>query len=63
VALLIGPAENDIEAQRRIAAFRERMQSLGWVDGRNVRFDYRWATAMPTVSPAMRRSWSQRSPT
>src|SRR6516162_1702915 len=42
VALLIGPAESDIEAQRRIAAFRERMQGLGWVDGRNVRFEYRW---------------------
>src|SRR5262249_28101700 len=42
VAVLIGPAESDIEAQRRIAAFRERMQGLGWVDGRNVRFEYRW---------------------
>src|SRR5262249_54699655 len=42
VAVLIGPAESDIEAQRRIAAFRERMQSLGWVDERNVRFEYRW---------------------
>jgi hypothetical protein len=42
VALLIGPAASDIEAQRRIAAFRERMQGLGWVDGRNVRFEYRW---------------------
>jgi putative ABC transport system substrate-binding protein len=41
VAVLIGPAESDIEAQRRIAAFRERMQGLGWVDGRNVRFEYR----------------------
>src|SRR5262249_5656190 len=42
VGLLIGPAESDIEAQRRIAAFRERMHGLGWVDGRNVRFEYRW---------------------
>jgi putative tryptophan/tyrosine transport system substrate-binding protein len=42
VAVLIGPAESDIEAQRRIAAFRDRMQGLGWVDGRNVRFEYRW---------------------
>jgi putative ABC transport system substrate-binding protein len=39
VAVLIGPAESDIEAQRRIAAFRERMRGLGWVDGR---FEYRW---------------------
>jgi hypothetical protein len=33
VAVLIGPAESDIDAQRRIGAFRERMQGLGWVDG------------------------------
>jgi ABC-type uncharacterized transport system substrate-binding protein len=42
VGLQIGPAESDVEAQRRIAAFRDRMQGLGWVDGRNVRFEYRW---------------------
>src|SRR5262245_57522018 len=47
VSLLIGPAESDIEAQRRIAAFRERMQGLGWVDGRNVRFEYRWGGGDP----------------
>ena len=47
VAVLIGPAESDIEAQRRIAAFRERMQGLGWVDGRNVRFEYRWGGGDP----------------
>jgi putative ABC transport system substrate-binding protein len=51
VALLIGPSESDIEAQRRIAAFRERMQGLGWVEGRNVRFEYRWADGQLDRSP------------
>jgi putative ABC transport system substrate-binding protein len=30
-----------------MAAFRESLQKLGWSEGRNVRFDYRWAGADP----------------
>ncbi len=36
-------AETDAEAQAQDAAFRKRLNELGWVDGRNVRVDYRWA--------------------
>jgi putative tryptophan/tyrosine transport system substrate-binding protein len=36
-------SENDVEAQRLITAFREGLTQLGWVDGRNLRMDYRWA--------------------
>src|SRR5262249_15766702 len=36
-------AENDPEAQPRIAAFLAGLQAFGWKDGRNVRIDYRWA--------------------
>jgi putative ABC transport system substrate-binding protein len=35
---------NDMEGQRRAAAFRERLQVLGWTVGRNIRTDYRWVT-------------------
>jgi putative tryptophan/tyrosine transport system substrate-binding protein len=35
-------AETDAEAQARDAAFRKRLTDLGWVDGRNIRVDYRW---------------------
>jgi putative tryptophan/tyrosine transport system substrate-binding protein len=42
VAVLVGPAEADIEAQRRTAAFRKRMQELGWIEGQAVSFDFRW---------------------
>src|SRR5262249_29468561 len=38
----MGPAENDLEAQSEIAAFRQGLQRLGWT-GRNVRIAYRWA--------------------
>src|ERR1700694_2083245 len=35
--------ETDPEAQFWDTAFRKRLDELGWVDGRNIRLDYRWA--------------------
>jgi putative tryptophan/tyrosine transport system substrate-binding protein len=35
-------AADDPEGQARLAAFREGLQQLGWIDGRNVRIDSRW---------------------
>ena len=35
-------AADDPEGQSRLAAFREGLQQLGWIDGRNVRIDSRW---------------------
>ncbi|MBI3760042.1 MAG: ABC transporter substrate-binding protein [Deltaproteobacteria bacterium] len=35
---------NDAEGLRHAAAFREALQALGWIDGRNIRTDYRWVT-------------------
>ena len=35
-------AETDAEAQAQDAAFRKRLTDLGWVDGRNIRVDFRW---------------------
>ena len=43
VGALIPYAESDAESQAEVAAFRERLQQLGWTDGRNVRIDLRWA--------------------
>ena len=39
--------ENDSESQRRVSAFRQGLQELGWTDGRNVRFDYRGGAGDP----------------
>jgi putative tryptophan/tyrosine transport system substrate-binding protein len=44
IGVLIGYAESDSDARAWYAAFREELQKLGWVDGRNIRFDIRWAT-------------------
>jgi putative ABC transport system substrate-binding protein len=37
--------ERDPEGQARVAALREGLAKLGWVDGRNARFEYRWGAA------------------
>jgi putative ABC transport system substrate-binding protein len=42
ISVLMGPAENDPEAQSELSAFRQGLQKLGWT-GRNVRVAYRWA--------------------
>jgi putative tryptophan/tyrosine transport system substrate-binding protein len=38
---LTGTADDSI-TQRRLAAFLQALQQLGWTDGHNVRVDYRW---------------------
>ena len=40
--LLNGLAKTDAEAQTYDAAFRKRLDELGWIDGRNIHIDYRW---------------------
>ena len=35
----------DADGQARVAVFLQRLQELGWTDGRNMRVDYRWGAA------------------
>ncbi|HEY6185352.1 MAG TPA: ABC transporter substrate-binding protein [Terriglobales bacterium] len=53
IGMLMGLAEGDPQAQARAAAFREELQTLGWVEGRNIRIDIRWAET--SDAPAMQR--------
>jgi putative ABC transport system substrate-binding protein len=32
---------------QRIAAFVQRLRELGWIDGRNIAIEYRWAEGRP----------------
>jgi putative ABC transport system substrate-binding protein len=43
VSLLLGLGEKDPETNDRIKAFRLGMRDLGWIEGRNVQVDYRFA--------------------
>ena len=43
IGVLTAYTESDSESQARVAAFREGLQKLGWVEGRNIRIEYRWA--------------------
>jgi putative ABC transport system substrate-binding protein len=43
VGVLLGAVEErDPEAQARIAAFREGLEALGWIEGHNIHVDYRF---------------------
>ena len=47
VGILIPYAEGDAEGQEVVAALQRGLQDLGWVQGRNIRFDIRWAAGDP----------------
>lgn len=44
IGVLIGAPETDPETKRRIAALVDNLRQFGWVEGRNVQFDYRIST-------------------
>jgi putative ABC transport system substrate-binding protein len=47
VSMLLSLAEKDPEAINRVKAFRLGMRDLGWIEGRNVQIEYRFAGANP----------------
>src|SRR5215204_7381569 len=49
VGIFMDLAESDVEGQARVAAFRRGMSELGWEEGRNVRFEYRWTAGDPVL--------------
>jgi putative ABC transport system substrate-binding protein len=53
IGVLMSYPETDPDAQAFLAAFREELRKLGWTEGRNVRFDTRWAS--PGNAEAMQR--------
>src|SRR5207302_7876414 len=42
VGVIMGFAQNDEVWQAYLATFRQGLQELGWTNGRNIRFDYRF---------------------
>ena len=44
IGVLMAYPEGDSEAQAQFTAFRDGLQKLGWMEGRNIRIDTRWVT-------------------
>jgi putative ABC transport system substrate-binding protein len=42
IGVLMNQSADDAESKTRTAALLGRLQQLGWIDGRNVRIDFRW---------------------
>src|SRR5262245_33450103 len=49
IGALMNLAADDPVSIARAKAFTEGLQALGWVDGRNVQIDYRWAASKPDL--------------
>jgi putative ABC transport system substrate-binding protein len=45
IGMMTGYAEDNAEGRRYLSAFRNEFQKLGWVEGRNVHIELRWAVA------------------
>jgi putative tryptophan/tyrosine transport system substrate-binding protein len=43
IGALIGGAESEAYRQANVEEFRKALQELGWIEGRNIRIDLRWA--------------------
>ena len=43
IGVFIDLAEGDPEGQARVAALKRGLQDLGWIEGRNLRIESRWA--------------------
>ena len=53
VGVLMGFAESDQDWQARVTGLRASLQELGWIEGRNLQLDVRWAQADPDRARAI----------
>jgi putative ABC transport system substrate-binding protein len=53
IGILQGLAASDAEWPHRFDAFKEHLRELGWIEGRNVAFEFRFADAKPELLPAL----------
>jgi len=42
IGVLMANPETDLEFQQYADTFREGLKKLGWIEGRNISFDFRW---------------------
>jgi putative tryptophan/tyrosine transport system substrate-binding protein len=42
IGVLVATREDDAEGRKRVDLLRQGLRELGWTEGRNINFDYRW---------------------
>ena len=47
IGVVVNNDESDADGQARVAGFRDALKDLGWSEGRNVYFEYRWGAGDP----------------
>jgi putative ABC transport system substrate-binding protein len=52
VGVMMGFSASDPEVQRVFSAFKKALQDLGWREGSNVEFDFRWSAGDPNLTRA-----------
>jgi putative ABC transport system substrate-binding protein len=53
IAILMGYAESDLEAKALLLEFTRTLSELGWIEGRNLRMDIRWAPGRTDLMRAL----------
>jgi ABC-type uncharacterized transport system substrate-binding protein len=47
VGIIMNYAEDDREGQERLSVLRDRLNKLGWAEGKNIQIEVRWAAGNP----------------
>ena len=48
IGVVMAYTESDPNGQVQVEAFRQQLQKLGWIEGRNIQVDFRYAADNPT---------------
>jgi putative ABC transport system substrate-binding protein len=52
IGVLVATREDDAEGRKRVDLLRQGLRELGWTEGRNINFVYRWAGGDPARAKA-----------
>src|SRR6266853_5168478 len=53
VGIMMNYSESDAEGRVLLTSFSQRLRELGWTEGRNIQFEYRWTVGAADGSPAV----------
>jgi hypothetical protein len=62
IGVLMAYAEDNPDGKPRLAAFAKGLQELGWIDGRNIRIEYRWSAGDAERTRNMLLNWLRSHP-